>query len=81
MRARVPARDPASAVLDHLMLTGNIDTTKLMQKRVIEIKVICKATPARLHGPKNRCRRRRYGYVRCFDTRTDKYPTNRTTHG
>jgi hypothetical protein len=54
--ARVPDRDPASAVLDHLMLTGNIDTMKLIQKRFIEIKVIWRATPARLHDPKSRCR-------------------------
>jgi len=81
IRARVPAREPASAVLDNLMLTGNMDTMKLIEKRFIEMKVICRAAPARLHDPKNRCRRRRYGYVRCFDTRTDKYPTNRTTHG
>ncbi len=74
--ASVPDRDPASAGLDHLMLTGNIDTTKLIQKRFIEMKVVCRATPARLHGPKNRCRRRRYGYVRCFETRIDQYPTN-----
>jgi hypothetical protein len=79
--ASVPDRDPASAVLDNLMLTGNIDTTKLIQKRFIEMKVICRATPARLHGPKSRCRRRRYGYVRCFDMRTDMYPTNRATYG
>jgi len=54
--ARVPDRDPASAVLDNLMLAGNIETIKLIQKRFIEIKVICRATPARLHGPKSRCR-------------------------
>lgn len=54
--ARVPDRDPTSAGLDNLMLIGNIDTIKLIQKRFIKKKVICRATPAQLHGPRSRCR-------------------------